>query len=78
MKAETNILNGYWGLLSNLAPDLKLKLIEKLSQSVHNDLLAKKNNFDKSFGAWSDSKEANEIIHDIRNARTFNREIELF
>jgi hypothetical protein len=78
MKAETQILDGYWGLLSNLNPDLKLKLIERLSKSVHKDLTAKRNNFEKSFGAWNDLREPEEIIDEIRSSRTFNREIESF
>lgn len=78
MKAETQILDGYWGLLSNLNPDLKLKLIEKLSKSVHKDLSANKNRFEKSFGAWNDSRESDEIINEIRSSRIFNREIESF
>jgi hypothetical protein len=78
MKAETQIIDGYWGLLSNLNPDLKLKLIERLSKSVHKDLTARSNKFEKSFGAWKDSREAEEIISEIRNSRNFNREIESF
>ena len=78
MKADTQIIDSYWGLLSNLNPDLKLKLIERLSKSVHKDLTAKKNRFEKSFGAWDDSRESEEIVSDIRNSRTFNREIESF
>ena len=78
MKAETQIIDGYWGLLSNLNPDLKLKLIERLSKSVHKDLTARTNKFEKSFGAWKDSREAEEIISEIRNSRNFNREIETF
>ena len=78
MKAETQILDGYWGLLSNLNPDLKLKLIERLSKSVHKDLTAKGHKFEKSFGAWYDSRESEEIINEIRNSRSFNREIESF
>lgn len=78
MKAETQMIDGYWGLLSNLNPDLKLKLIERLSKSVHKDLTAKQNKFEKSFGAWEDSRESEEIINEIRSTRTFNREIESF
>ena len=78
MKADTQIIDSYCGLLSNLNPDLKLKLIERLSKSVHKDLTAKKNRFEKSFGAWDDSRESEEIVNDIRNSRTFNREIESF
>ncbi|PZX19289.1 hypothetical protein LX69_00958 [Breznakibacter xylanolyticus] len=78
MKAQTQIIDGYWGLLSNLNPDLKLKLIERLSKSIHQDLTARRNKFEKSFGAWKDSKDAEEIISEIRNARNFNREIESF
>ena len=78
MKEETQILDSYWGLLSNLNPDLKLKLIERLSRSIHIELSSKKNRFEKSFGAWNDSRSSEEIINEIRNSRSINRKIELF
>ena len=78
MKAETQILKGYWELLSNLNPKLKLKLIEKLSKSISRDLITKKDRFEESFGAWIDNRDSEEIINEIRNSRNFNRQIESF
>ena len=78
MKAETQILDGYWGLLNTLTPSLKLKLIERLSKSIHKDISNKNDRFEKSFGAWIDSRDSDEIIAEIRDSRTFNRQIESF
>ncbi|OQX76387.1 MAG: hypothetical protein B6D64_09970 [Bacteroidetes bacterium 4484_276] len=78
MNAETQILSGYWGLLSNLTPTLKLKLIEKLSKSVSRDIITKKDRFEESFGAWIDNRDSEEIIKEIRDSRNFNRQIESF
>lgn len=69
----------YWNMLKNLNEDVKLELISKLSTSlltsrkeVHSENWA--SNFS---GGWKDSREAEEIISDIRGARSKNREIEL-
>ena len=78
MKVETQIINGYWGLLSNLTPSLKLRLIERLSKSISKDISTKNERFEKSFGAWIDSRDSEEIIKEIRDSRSFNRQIESF
>ncbi len=78
MNSETQIISGYWGLLNNLNPKLKLKLIEKLSQSVSDDFVLKRDRFEESFGAWIDDRDSEEIIHEIRESRVFNRQIEAF
>ena len=78
MNAETQILSGYWGLLNNLNPNLKLKLIEKLSKSISRDIITKKDRFEESFGAWIDNCDSEEIIKEIRDSRNFNRQIEAF
>ena len=78
MKAETQILNGYWGLLNTLTPNLKLKLIERLSNSINEESSINNDRFEKSFGAWIDSKDSDEIIAQMRESRTFNRQIESF
>ena len=78
MNAETQILSGYWGLLNNLNPNLKLKLIEKLSKSISRDIITKKDRFEESFGAWIDNRDSEEIIKEIRDSRNFNRQIEAF
>lgn len=78
MKAETQIVNGYWGLLNTLSPNLKLKLIERLSKSINKDISNDNDGFEQSFGAWIDSRDSDEIIAEIRDSRTFNRQIESF
>lgn len=78
MKTETQIINAYWELLDTLTPKLKLKLIEKLAKSVDKDVPVKSDRFEKSFGAWIDSRDSDEIIAEIRNCRTLNRQIESF
>ena len=45
MKVETQLIDGYWGLLSNLNPSLKLKLIERLSKSVSRDIIIQNDRF---------------------------------
>ncbi len=78
MNAETQILNGYWRLLRNLSPKLKLKLIEKLSQSINRDIFKKNDRFEESFGAWVDDRDSENIIKDIQSSRNFSRQIEPF
>jgi alpha-N-acetylglucosamine transferase len=78
MKVETQIVNGYWKLLSNLNPKTKLKLIEKLSKSISFDNKSNEERFDRSFGAWIDSRDVDEIISEIRDSRVLNRQIESF
>ena len=75
---NTTIIEGYLGLLNNLSPDNKLDLISRLSASVKSDLSDKKSSFRKAFGAFESDKSAEEIIEEIRNSRTFTRQIEEF
>ena len=72
------LIEGYLQLLNNLSPSNKLDLISKLTLSVKTDITDRKKSFYKSFGAWESKKSAEEIINDIRNSRTFNRQIEQF
>jgi len=78
MKAESQILNNYYGLLKDLTPEIKLALIEKLSKSLKSEISSKNDKMEIAFGAWEDSKEREEIITEIRNSRTFDRKIEMF
>lgn len=77
--SKTPISNIYWEMLKDLSSDIKLELIAKLSAS----LVAKDNTSDTSnwtsefVGRWEDDRTADEVIEDIRGARTSNREIEL-
>jgi len=75
---NTTLIDGYLQLLDNLSPSNKLDLISKLTLSVKTDFTDKKKYFYKAFGAWQSKQSADEIITDIRNSRTFNRQIEQF
>jgi flagellar motor switch protein FliG len=77
MKAlHRNIIDGYMAFLENLSPGLKLDIISKLTQSLKSEVKTKDNLFEQSFGAWSGSETAEDIVNGIRDSRTFNRQIE--
>ncbi|MCF8308195.1 MAG: hypothetical protein K9I68_04215 [Bacteroidales bacterium] len=78
MKTNAEILNNYLGLLKNLNQETKLELIEKLAKSIKTGKKEKENRFEKSFGSWKSKKNSEQIINDIKESRTFNREIESF
>lgn len=63
-------------MLENLSPNNKLDLISKLTLTVKTDISDNKKSFYKAFGAWESRQSADEIISEIRNSRTFNRQIE--
>ncbi len=73
---NTTLIDGYLRMLDNLSPGNKLDLISKLTLSVKSDITEKKKSFYKSFGAWDSKQSAEQIISDIRNSRTFNRQTE--
>ena len=73
---NTTIIDGYLDLLRNLSADSKLDLISRLTLSVKTDIADKKSYFMKSFGAFQSKKDVDQIIHEIRNSRNFNRTIE--
>ena len=83
MKSDISItVNSYWKLLENLSSEVKLRLIAKLSQSLvkpaAEEEKEKTNWADEFYGAWDDSRTAEEIIDDIKNSRVFNRHITSF
>ncbi|MEO5570221.1 MAG: hypothetical protein ABIT08_03250 [Bacteroidia bacterium] len=73
---NTTLIDGYLRLLDNLSPSNKLDLISKLTLSVKTDITDRKKSFYKAYGAWESKQSADQIISDIRNSRTFNRQIE--
>ena len=80
MKTNTSsiLIDNYFGLLSSLSRENKIKLIAKLSNSIVDEVSEKEDVVDKFFGAFKSDKSAEEIIKDIRGSRTFNRTIETF
>jgi hypothetical protein len=75
--ASSILIDNYFGLLSSLSRENKIKLIAKLSNSII-DESEKENVVDKFFGAFKSDKSAEEIIEEIRESRTFDRTIEAF
>ena len=73
---DTTIVDGYLKMLDNLSPSDKLDLISKLTASVKSDITNRKSSFKKAFGAFESEKSADEIVNEIRNSRTFTRQIE--
>jgi hypothetical protein len=75
---DTTLIDGYLQLLDNLSPNNKLDLISKLTTSIKSDIADKKSSFHEAFGAFESEKTAEEIIDEIRESRTFTRQIEEF
>jgi len=80
MKPDTStlLIDNYFGLLSSLSRENKIKLIAKLSNSIIGEDTGKENVVDKYFGAFKSEKSAEEIIKEVRESRIFNRKIEAF
>lgn len=77
MKATNiNIIDSYLALLDNLSPDSKLELISRLSQSLKSQKKPKEKSIQELFGAFISEKSAETIIEEIRQSRTFTRQIE--
>jgi hypothetical protein len=68
-----NIVDSYFELLNNLAPDTKLELISRLSDSMKMPHKKKNGSWKDLFGAFESDKSAEEMIEEIRSARTFSR-----
>ena len=68
-----NLIETYFGLLKNLSADSKLELIAKLSNSMKTTKRTKDDSLKSLYGAFISKQSADEIINDIKQARTFNR-----
>ncbi len=77
MTSKIDLAEHYFELLKDLDANSKLQLIELLSHSMrekHSD--TDSHTFQSLFGAWKSDDSAEEIIAQIRNSRSFNRNIE--
>ncbi len=75
--AENKLVDSYFRFMKNWDNETKKSLIIKLTESI--DTKKKKDrDFSSCFGAWDDSRTADEIIQDLRADRLNNREIEDF
>lgn len=79
LNSKTSASSIYWDMLKDLSSDIKLELIAKLSASllVKDDASDTSNWTSEFAGRWEDDRTAEEVVEDIRSARTSNREIEL-
>ena len=71
------LVDNYFRFLKNLDVASKKKLIIKLTESIQ---VKREKQIDirSLYGAWVDTRDADEIIKEIRDSRVNNREIEEF
>ena len=73
------MVNSYLGLLQKLNRETKIHIAAKLVSDIANEPEKIKTNKDvinRFFGAFQSDKSAEEMIHEIRSSRKFNRVIE--
>jgi len=65
---SSKILDKYFGFLINLDNNSKKRLIIRLAESIETE---KKENIDLNllYGAWTDDRDSDEIIREIRDSR---------
>ncbi len=66
-----SLIENYFGLLKNLSADNKLELIAKLSNSMKTTKRSKDNSLKSLYGAFVSKQSADELIKEIKQARTF-------
>ena len=73
---EKNIVDNYLALFESLNSVTKIELINRLKKSIPIESKTNKDDFYKSFGAFSTEKTSDEINAEIKTSRKFkNREI---
>jgi hypothetical protein len=70
---NTTLINSYFELFRRLSSRGKKELISKLNRSMQMEKPDQSEAFFSTFGAFQDKKSAKEIIQEINNNRTFNR-----
>jgi len=77
LSLNNNTLEKYFGILKNLDDNSKKNLIIKLTKSLQTNKIDL-TGIDEIFGAWKDSREADDIIADIKSSRINKKEEESF
>lgn len=77
LKINDQSIARYFGFLKNMDTQSKKSLIIQLTDSIESESETKKG-IDHLFGAWEDTRTAEELISEIRESRTRTREIEGF
>ena len=73
---NTNLIDSYFTLLKSLSPDNKLELIARLSKSMKTTKKAKKASLKSLYGSWVSEQSADQLVDELKQARTFNRQRE--
>lgn len=77
LKINNKSLARYFGFLKNMDLQTKKDLIIQLTDSIESKKVSK-NGIDHLFGAWEDTKSAEDSITEIRNSRVENSKLEDF
>jgi hypothetical protein len=70
---NTILINSYFDLFQRLSSEAKQALISKLTKSMRNEEKEQTTPFFSTFGAFEDDKTAQELISEIEDSRTFNK-----
>lgn len=70
---NTNLIDSYFSVLKNLSSDNKLELIARLSKSMKSPKRVKAGSVQSLYGAFQSDRSADELIDEIKKARSFNR-----
>lgn len=76
-KLNTTLIDNYFELFRRLSTQGKQELIAKLKKSIQKDN-NQESAFFSSFGSFKCEASADELISDIKNSRTVNRNITEF
>lgn len=69
-----NLVDSYYTLLKNLSPNNKLELIARLSKSMKTSKKVKKEvSLSSLYGSWVSEQSADELVDELKKARSFNR-----
>ena len=75
---NTSLVDNYYAILKSLSPNNKLELISRLSNSMK--ITQKENDeisLDALYGSWDSDNTADDIIAELKSARSFTRKQEV-
>ena len=73
-----NLVKSYFGLLTNINSESKAKLIVKLTGTLKTTKRKGNGSVKSLYGSFVSRKSAEELIRDVKKARTFKRTLEEF
>ncbi|MBS1776108.1 MAG: hypothetical protein JSS64_07485 [Bacteroidetes bacterium] len=74
---NTNLIDSYFTLLKSLSPNNKLELIARLSKSMKTTKKKEKEiSLEKLYGSWVSDQTADELVAELKAARSFTRKRE--